>query len=1191
MLLKSLEIQGFKTFPDKTSLTFNEDIVAVVGPNGSGKSNVSDALRWVLGEQSTKALRCSKMEDVIFKGTTSRKALGYAEVTLNIDNTSGRLNFDSDNIAVTRRFYRSGDSEYMINKASVRLKDINELFMDTGLGRDGYSMIGQGKIDSIVAAKSEERREIFEEASGISKYRYRKEEAERRLSKAEDNLVRLRDIQEELYERLGPLKVQAEKAEKFILYDGEKVGLEIGIWVETIKKSDKLLREFDEKISIEEGALKAKENEIEALLLKEEENLRKVNEASAKIDLFRNEAQSLDESSVKIEGEILLLNREIEFIKADIERAEKDIENIEKSLENEALKIKLNNESILNKKEALNSLNSQELSFSKESEENRIEAEKISNEIDLIISKNEKKLLEISEVTSNITSLVALKQEISSRKDSLDELISQNENKEKELLNKKEELIKLSSDIINSLNTQKNSLEGYELKITSRKRKAEEVRQNYEKAALDAAEEARRAKILEDLERSYEGFANSVKAVMRESERKYLKGILGPVTKIISTKSDYAAAIETALSASIQNVVTETEQDAKNAINYIKKNNLGRATFLPVDVIKGSVISSKEFEKYEGFVGLACDLVSCESKFEGIKNSLLGRTLVAEDIDYAISIAKNINYRYKIVTLDGQVINSGGSLTGGSLAKNAGILSRRSEIERIRKKAEALKLKSETLFAERQKFEEELRSLEANKELINNEISKLYSKKAVNENEIKASNLNIKETELLISNLKAEKSGVSDRTKNIENKVTELKQLLTIKEKDLSGEKASLDSLNLEKNRLSLIFTSISDKLQKIRMQSFEIATEINQLNKENIGIEELMKKEEEEKEASFSKINELNLKNSETLNMIEVKKASLQESKTESLSKKESINALSERRNQLESESIAIRNREREVSSQREVIVGDLTRLQERRENVSRDYENILKKLWEDYELTRNEAEEKAIIIEDLAKAQKRLNELKSKIKALGSVNVGAVVEYKEVSERYEFLHHQIEDIEKSKLELHKLINDLTGKMKGQFSVKFKEINDNFKTVFKEMFGGGNAELQLTDDSDILNSGIEIKVHPPGKIVSHIEALSGGEKALVAISIYFAIMKVNPPPFCMLDEVEAALDDVNVRKFAMYLHSIADKTQFIVVTHRRGTMESADTLYGVTMQDDGVSKVLELKNREEINKIESDAS
>lgn len=1191
MLLKSLDIHGFKTFPDKTTLTFNDEIVAVVGPNGSGKSNVSDALRWVLGEQSTKALRCSKMEDVIFKGTTKRKALGYAEVTLNIDNTERRLNFDSDSIAVTRRFYRSGDSEYLINKASVRLKDINELFMDTGLGRDGYSMIGQGKIDSIVAAKSEERREIFEEASGISKYRYRKEEAERRLGRAEENLVRLRDILRELEERIGPLKIQAEKAEKFIAYDGEKVGLEVGIWVETIKKSDKLLREFDEKISIEEASLKAKESEIESLLLKEENNLRLINETAARIDLERNEASLLDELFIKTEGEINLLLRDIEFNKLEIERAKADIDNIEKSSERNLNKLNNNLKLIDEKNGLLKIIKDEELAVLKESENNRIESDKLTSEIELITKKNESKLLEISEISSVLSSLEALKNEINLRKESLSELINQTEKKGIELKKRGEELKNLKEATINSLNTAKNTLSGYEMKIESRKRKANALREEFESLSLSASEEARRAKILEDLERNYEGFTQSVKAVMRESERQYLKGILGPVTKIITTAGEYAVAIETALSASMQNIVTETEQDAKNAIYYLKKNNLGRATFLPVNVINGSVIKESEFKHFEGFVGVAGDLCTCESKFTGIKNSLLGRTIVAEDIDSALFIAKNTGYRYKIVTLDGQQINSGGSLTGGSLNKNSGLLSRRSEIERIKKKAEALKIKSDAVSLERKKYEEELRLLEAEKSILTEEISKLYSKLAVNENEIKVNLKNICDNKDSFEALINEKNGVNDRTKSIENKIIENKLLLSEKEKLLSGEKESLDSLNLLRNRLSLEYSGIQEKLQNVRMRNFEINTELSLIMRENQAIKEQSEKENESKEILENKIKALNLKSESTSGEISIKEENLKTNKANSESKKEKVKLLSEKRNSLEAEASQIRIKERELSSDRELIVGSLSRLQEKRDTVNRDYENIIRKLWEDYELTRNEAEEKAIPIEDLSKAQRRLNELKSKIKALGSVNVGAVVEYKEVSERYQFLNTQVQDVEKSKIELNKLINELTGKMKAQFSVKFEEINRNFKKTFKEMFGGGDANLELSDDSDILNSGIEIKVHPPGKIVSHIEALSGGEKALVAISIYFAIMKVNPPPFCMLDEVEAALDDVNVRKFAEYLHGISDNTQFIVVTHRRGTMESADTLYGVTMQEDGVSKVLELKNREEIKNIEADAS
>ncbi|MBE6731695.1 MAG: chromosome segregation protein SMC [Ruminococcaceae bacterium] len=1191
MLLKSLEIHGFKTFPDKTTLTFNNDIVAVVGPNGSGKSNVSDALRWVLGEQSTKALRCSKMEDVIFKGTTSRKALGYAEVTLNIDNTERRLNFDSDSIAVTRRFYRSGDSEYLLNKASVRLKDINELFMDTGLGRDGYSMIGQGKIDSIVAAKSEERREIFEEASGISKYRYRKEEAERRLNKAEDNLIRLRDILNELYERLGPLKIQAEKAQKFIEYDSEKYGLEIGIWVESLNKFDKLLREYDEKLSIERSQLENKEKEIEDILLKEEENLRKINETAVKIDSERNEISLIDEERVKNEGEILLLNKELSFIENDIERIEKEIAAL--SLSDAEIKENINNKEILlkNKTEEIEKLKDLQLSVSSESEKNRREAEKLTIEIDLKLKESEQTNKEISLLNQNLYSQETLISEINSRKDSIDELITKNEEKSKELENTSLDLNKKREELLNKKSSLNNSAAGYDLKLNSRVKKAEEYKENYEKLALSASEEARRAKLLEDYERNYEGFQHSVKAILKESERKVLKGVIAPVAKIINTDKEYSIAIETALSGSLQNIVVETERDGKNCLNYLKKNNIGKATFMPVETIRGFVMSDREYKGKNGYIGIASELVSCDKKFENIKNKLLGTTLVAEDIDAATSLARSCGYKHKFVTLDGQQVNSGGSLTGGALAKNSGILSRRSEIERIRKKAEDLKQKSEQILLERKKLDEEVKFLEASKALLNTEIAEVMASIAVTETEIRSNLKEISENEALILSLKEEKGGVKSRTEGINRDIAEFKSKLKEEESKLAKEKSSTDSLMLLRNKLSAEFSEISEKLQEIRMKSFTLNTERDLLEKEIISLKEKITLQKETKEVNRSKIEELLNKIELTKLDIKNKEALVLNKKEASESKKTNITNLSLLRNNLESESVTLRNRERAASSERELLKSEFTRLEERNNQVKYDYENILKKLWDEYEITRNEAEEKAIVIEDLTKAQRRLTELKNKIKALGNVNVGAVVEYKEVSQRYEFMYSQLQDVEKSKQELLKLIGDLTGKMRKQFSLKFEEINNNFKKVFKEMFGGGSATLELSDDSDILNSGIEIKVHPPGKIVSHIEALSGGEKALVAISIYFAIMKVNPPPFCMLDEVEAALDDVNVRKFASFLHSISDNTQFIVVTHRRGTMESADTLYGVTMQDDGVSKVLELKNREEIKQIEADAS
>lgn len=1186
MLLKSLEIQGFKTFPDRTVLKFEDAMVAVVGPNGSGKSNVSDAIRWVLGEQSTRALRCAKMEDVIFKGTTNRKALGYAEVTMNLDNTDRRLNFDGDTVSITRRYYRSGDSEYLINKAAVRLKDINELFMDTGLGRDGYSMIGQGKIDSIVAAKSEERREIFEEASGISRYRYRKEESERRLDKAEENLVRLRDILAELEGRIEPLRVQSEKAERFIQYDEEKKGLEIGIWVETLSRSGKILREHEEKLTIATSQQEEVDTELESIERDSEENFRKINDCTGEMDLLRNEAAALDESATRTEGEISVLKNDAEHAAQNIERLRKEIEenaDSEKNLDEEiAGKLEL----IRQKEEETATYSQEYIALADRLEQTRKGTDAVSKKMDDILIETAKLSAEIAEERVKYSSAASSVNEIKNRGESLEDLVMENSRKITGLLGEKEELEKLLSSVSVSAEEAENSLAGYELRLSKRRQKAEECKAELDKVTLDAREQSRRAKLLEDLERNLEGFTQSVKVIMREAERGVLTGIHGPVTKILSVPGEYAVAIETALGAAMQNIVVSTEQDAKNAIQLLKKRDSGRATFLPMTTIRGNVMDSREASKVEGFLGIASDLVHCEPQYAGIRDSLLGRTAVADTLNNAVVLAKRVNYRYRVVTLDGQVVNAGGSLTGGSLARNSGLLSRASEIQRIREKASVLMKREEELAAQYKKLQYDISESEANVTLsrgqlqeFQGEIIKITAEKNRAEHDLQ----NAYETE---KNLLEEKTGAKSRVEELTESMRAIFGKISALEQRMEELKKDSDDLAGDKRKQQDLCNEISEEMQQVKLSGFAA---------------------QKDKEALESSVESLRMRKNDSTGLLERLTNQITESQTTITEKEALVSSLTERRegfrqaaeekrrlieeaagkrSLLETRSTELRQKEREANSRRETIGQEIARLRERQDNLQKEYDSIISKLWEEYELTRREAEEKALPIEDLQKSQRRLSELKNKIKALGSVNVGAVVEYKEVSQRYEFLREQIADVEKSRLELIKLIGELTSKMQEQFSARFAEISKNFTEIFKELFGGGTASLSFTDDSDILNSGIEIKVHPPGKIVSHIEALSGGEKALVAISIYFAIMKVSPPPFCMLDEVEAALDDVNVRRFADYLHRMNRNTQFIVITHRRGTMEEADMLYGVTMQDDGISKILALKTHEVEEKL-----
>lgn len=1182
MLLKSLELQGFKTFPDKTKLSFEEGITSVVGPNGSGKSNISDAMRWVLGEQSVRVLRCAKMEDVIFSGTPKRKAQGYAEITLNIENKDRQLAFDNDNVAITRRYYRSGESEYMLNKSMVRLKDINELFMDTGLGRDGYSIIGQGKIDSIVGAKSEDRREIFEEASGISRFRYRKEESERRLKKTEENLIRLRDILSELEQRVEPLRIQAEKAEKFILFDAEKKKLEIGIWTKTINNSMKFLREQSEKIQIAENQLNQAEKSLEAMSENMENSSHEMNRLNAEMDKYRTEAVQLDEQAVRIEGEVSVLENDSKHESENIERLKRQIEltsvsegEIEEEIENKKSQISVKIADVEDARKKLD-LFTEKLSVLRKS----------TDELTAQIEKNSllsgKLSVQISEEQIRLSSAKSSAEEVENRAGAVDEILQKNAENISELAREIEQISDLLKDNENKTEQTKNAIKGHELRVNSRRHKLENVKAELEKVTLDAKEQERKARLLSDLEKNLEGFAQSVKAVIKESERGLLQGVYGPVTKLIRADKEYAIALETALGAAMQNIVVETENDAKSAIWFLKQKNIGRATFLPRTIIKGKSISTAELKNVDGFIGVAAELCKCDPNFQGIRDSLLGRVLVAEDLNSAVQIAKIVQYRYRVVSLDGQVVNAGGSLTGGSSVRNSGLLSRNSEIERVTLKAKELMQNAEILREEFQKKQadfavckSELESAKVEQISLNEEHIKLFSEFTRAEREYQ-------QAKQECENLKNEKENASGR-------LSQLAEVAEIAENEIQVLEAEKNKLQFETENLikiredSLIRSEdINSGIQEIKLREMSsikdkemVEEAISELKQRIAKSGNTMIALQDEIKNSANKIEEISVSINEKLKECEELKAAAQE-------KRVVVAEILSKRAELERNISSLRQEEKVLLSEKSTVAQELARLTERRDNSHSEHESIVKKLWDEYELTPREAEENGAEIENLQSAKIRLSELKNSIKALGAVNVGAVVEYKEVAERYEFLSEQVKDVETSKSDLLKLIGELTQQMQEQFTVRFAEINRHFGQIFKELFGGGSAQLSFTDESDILNSGIDIKVHPPGKIVTHIESLSGGEKALVAISIYFAIMKVSPPPFCVLDEIEAALDDVNVSRFADYLRRMSANTQFITITHRRGTMEGSDMLYGVTMQDQGISKLLALKTDEE---------
>lgn len=1186
MLLKSLELHGFKTFPDRIKLSFDKGITSIVGPNGSGKSNISDAIRWVLGEQSAKTLRCSKMEDVVFNGTDKRKKTGYAEVTLSIDNKDRILPFDGDEVAVTRRYYRSGESEYMINKATVRLRDIHELFMDTGLGRDGYSMIGQGKIDSIVASKSEERREIFEEASGISRYRYRKTEAERKLKSTEENLVRLRDIVGELEDRVGPLKKQSEKAQKFLVLSEEKKGLEIALWLNTLDNSANIIKEQDDKIDIQRAQYENAEQELANISSETESIYLKNGEITSKIDTIRRNISQFESEVSNNNALISVANNDIEHNKETITRLETEIEQLDNSFTEIESQIKEKKENVEKLKLNIEEKQKEYNEVSENLNTISVDASRSGDEIQELNSK----LAELSQKSANakvvlLTSDSSIN-ELNERIESLNSSLSEKESNLETTSKMLEDYKAQGKDSAEKVERLSNSIKGLELKINNLKARNENSKGEIDRLTLDSNEKLRRANILEDLEKNLEGFAHSVKTVMNLSRHGKIGGIHGPVSRLIKVPTDYAVAIETALGGAMQNIVTGNEEDAKRAIRTLKENKGGRATFLPIATIKPRYLNENGIDSCFGFVGVASDLCDCKDEYKGILQNLLGKIVIAEDLNSAVSIAKKYSYRFKVVTLDGQVVNAGGSLTGGSLNKRTGLLSRASEIEKYRKEAKALADKANELKEQYSNSQQEFAKYEADILGTRGDLSTEQQELIRLRTEYKACQ---NEYDSLVSSIDFTKNEIVE----CENKISNLQKDKETADKEFSAYEEEIANIekttsNLTGNRLALTEKreQLSEKLQNIRLEIVTFEKDKEALISEIRTSEYNSQHQTERKENLRNQIVSVN-SNIDIINKKIESYTNISNNYQDKIAEfNNAIEKLNGDKEKFEKKSVELRQKEKDLNSTREVSGRELARLEERKINLQKQYDDIIAKLWDEYELTKRQAEEISIEIENVSTARKRLNEIKSSIKGLGSVNVSAIEEYKEVSERYEFLGTQVSDVEKSKNEIERLINDLTKQMKDAFIENFHEINKHFGETFKELFGGGTASLELANPDDILNSGIDIIAHPPGKIVVHLEALSGGEKALVAIALYFSIMKVRPAPFCVMDEIEAALDDVNVDRFAQYMRRMTDRTQFITITHRRGTMEESDVLYGVTMQDEGISKLLELRASEVAAKL-----
>jgi len=1177
MHLKQLEVQGFKSFPDRTVVSFGHDITAIVGPNGSGKSNISDAIRWVMGEQNSRSLRGQKMEDVIFGGTEKRAQVGFAEATLVLDNSDRALRYDADELMITRRYFRSGESEYYINKQSVRMRDVHELFMDTGLGREGYSNISQGRIDEILSLKSVDRREIFEEAAGISKYRHRKEETERRLAHTEDNLLRIGDKISELELQVVPLKEQAEKAKAYLAYRDELKGLEVALWLHTLEKLSATARKAEEDYHSAAFILQQEHENLNQFYVTTETLTFDLHNRDMLTEQLREEISQSDALAQTIRGEIAVLETNCRNVRENLDRVRQEL--AEQDSRSSSI-----GEQIKTLESRMGEIDQQTAALKKDLSDAEAEGKKLADSSDGMT----KQYLELrnlqeryrTEHSAKTTDLSAVKESVErseARRKEVTEDCGTAEQRRKDALDKLRSVRKQLSDGREDITACKNSMEGYKLRARAREQKRDELKGKLDKISIDLDTLRSRLRMFMEMEKEYEGFSKAVRVVMQESDRKRLQGIHGPVSKLIRVEDAYTIAVEIALGSAMQQIVVDNEQCAKAAIQHLKRTDSGRATFLPMTVVKGRMLNEQGVERSNGFVGIAADLVHCEPKYRDIVKDLLGRTVIAEDMDSAIAIANRFGHRFRIVTLDGQIINAGGSMTGGSVSRNAGILSRANEIERLRSKEKELAASYESLktsYAEalRQTNEVayELLSLEGKLRTAQDEVLRLEGeeKQYVVLEEAIGDAISSAEKELSSLNERITLDG--KRGKTLETEILELDRMLRGTEQDLKLVSDGQSVAAEESNRLSERMTKLRMDIAALEAEKTTAQESVASLR----GLEQAMRGDRQqrlmliqtysdEETALQGRIKE----ETDRLTRQEENTDGLRKKLAEDLAERQRVEA---RKTSLEKD---IQNKNKDILN----MERECARLESKKTSAEMEEKQIIDKLWDSYQLTRSTAPEAAVEMESVMAAQKRTAELKRKINALGHPNIGAIDEYARVNERYEYLTGQRDDVLTSKKDLEGIIADITAQMTDIFSTEFAKINHYFGETFTEMFRGGKASLELEDPTQPLSCGIEIRVQPPGKQLKTITLLSGGEKAFVAIALYFAILKVRPTPFCMLDEIDAALDDRNVERFAGYLRGFSGKTQFIVITHRRGTMEEADVLYGVTMQEQGISKILHL--------------
>lgn len=1175
MRLKSLELQGFKSFPDKTVISFDDGITAIVGPNGSGKSNISDAVRWVLGEQSTRTLRGSNMQDVIFAGTQKRNAVGFAEVSLTIDNSDGVLPCEYNEVTVTRRLYRSGESEYYINRSSVRLRDINEMFMDTGLGRDGYSIIGQGRIDEILSAKSGDRREIFEEASGISKFRHRKEESERKLASTEENLVRLRDILSEIEAQVGPLKTQAEKAKEYIKIFDELRGLEVTVWTENLARAkenaQKYINDYEvvcSQFNFSKAALDSLYAEVEALA-------EKMREKDVEAEAAREEERAAERGINELQSEISALESTSANNLHNIERIRSEISDETNRALDIAAQIKARADRVAELETAARAIEEsiealREAAAAASGKSNDAEAQLDALRLRARICEDDMGRLKIAmsaseaEIAAFDTRKTDIEAELSTRESELSE-------SKKKFAAVREDLEEAQEKCASA----ENMLNGFEMKYKSRGERFERLHEQSSKLSLSRESMENKLRMLREMERDLQGYSYAVKNIMKAKESGALGGIFGTVSQLIRVEEKYTVAIETILGGALQNVIVGGERDSKEAIAYLKRTDGGRATFMPLNTVKGAELEKQGLSSQPGFVGLASSLVDYDAKFAPAIRYLLGRIAVCDNINSASAVAKKYGYSFRIVTLDGQIINSGGTYTGGSVNKTSGILTRTNEIKKIEGELASLSEKIQKTDAEKAEAEREYSALMYEMEVCRNDKRNAEDILLKAETEIEHYKTLHRHLNELIDSLNDELTSLAAKKSQSVRVMETTRECIADKERELSALRTEEETLISGNDELAARKTELAEEMAQAQAALAANRAESAEAVRAREEIEKLSEALAGDRATKEQTIRDIEKENEELARSIAAKKEEAERRRLGKKAVEQKLSDIAAARLSLEAE----RSRKDKESKDKNNDILNLekerSRLEMKKEAAAREEQQITEKLWDSYELTMGNAEKYIVEIESLTDATKRIGELKSAVRKLGDVNVNAIEEYEKVSERYEFMSKQCGDLEKAKVELEKMIAEITEEMQTIFAEQFKVINKNFGETFAEIFGGGMAELVLEDEGDILNCGIEIRVQPPGKTLKTITLLSGGERALVAIALYFAIMKIRPTPFCVLDEIEAALDDVNVARYAEYLRRLARTTQFIVITHRRGTMEEADALYGVTMQEKGVSKML----------------